>query len=73
MAASRALESRCIVGQDPLINPVAGMATGALNFDHSPTSHPAQKIITRRVLAHLLGASRRTDSAAMPRRVIQCG
>ena len=57
MAASRALESRCIVGQDPLVNPIAGVATGALNFDHTPTSHPAQKIITRRWLAHLRSAA----------------
>src|SRR5208282_6473694 len=36
VAASRALKGRRIVGQDPLVNPVAGVATGALNFYHSP-------------------------------------
>src|ERR1019366_180058 len=73
MAASRALESRCIVGQDPFINPIAGVATGALNFDHSPTSHPADQIITRQWVAHLLCAPRETHPAATPRSAVQCG
>ncbi len=73
MAASRALEGRCIVGQDPFINPIAGVATGALNFDHSPTSHPAHEIITRQRVPHLLCAPRRTFSTATPRSVVQCG
>ena len=71
MAASRALEGRCIVGQDPLVNSIPGVATGALNFDHSPASHPAQKIIIRQGVAHLRSVramriallTRRFDSA----------
>jgi len=73
VAASRALEGRCIVGQDPFIDPIAGVATGALNFDHSTTSHPADEIITRQWVAHLLCAPRNADSAAIPRSVGRCG
>jgi hypothetical protein len=65
VAASRALEGRCIVRQDALVDPITGVATGALNFDHSPTSHPAQKIIIRRRVAHLLTATSRSPA--------QCG
>ncbi len=73
VAASRALEGRCIVGQDPLIDPIAGVATGALNLDHSTTSHPQQKIITRQRVAHLFCPPRKPHSAAMPQSVVRCG
>jgi hypothetical protein len=46
VAASRTLEGRRVVGQHPLVNPIAGMATSALNFDHRPTSQAATKNIT---------------------------
>jgi hypothetical protein len=65
VAASRALEGRSIVGQDPLIDTVAGVATGALNFDHSSTSPPARQIITLPWRTHLFGTSWRS--------VMRCG
>jgi hypothetical protein len=53
VAASRTLEGRRIVGQDPLVNPIPGMTTGTLNFYHSPTSQPARKIIIPHKTKHL--------------------
>jgi len=55
MAASRTLEGRRIVGKHPLVNPVTGMTTSTLNFDHSPTSQPGRKIIIPRKTTHLPG------------------
>ena len=71
MAASRTLEGRRVVGQHPLVDPIAGMTTRALNFDHRPSSQPAQEIIIRERIAHLRSVApmrialltRRFDSA----------
>jgi hypothetical protein len=65
MAASRALKRRSIVGQDPLIDTVAGVATGALNFDHSSASPLAPQIIILPWCTHLFRTSRRS--------VMRCG
>jgi hypothetical protein len=65
VAASRALEGRSIVGQDPLIDSVAGVATGALNFDHSSTTSPGRQIIILPRRKHLFRAARRS--------VMRCG
>jgi hypothetical protein len=53
MAASRALEGRCIVWQHPLVNAIAGVAASALNFYHLPTSRPLSTTIIRHKVAHL--------------------
>jgi hypothetical protein len=52
VAASRTLEGRCLVRQNPLVNPVAGVTTSALDLYHRHASPPGKKISTPKAHAH---------------------
>jgi hypothetical protein len=61
MTAARTLEGRRLFRENPLIDPIAGVATGTLDFDHFPTSQPQQKIAQEKASRTMsLGGGRRT-------------
>ena len=52
VTAPRTLEGRRLFRENPLIYPVAGVATSTLDLDHFPTSQPQQKNSTGKSPPH---------------------